>query len=56
VRYLYHRVGLTPPSPDSYYNRCRGPLDAFDCPDALSDLTVPQAINTAPATAVTDED
>ncbi len=29
IRYLYHRVGKTPPSPDEYYSLCRGPLDAF---------------------------
>lgn len=30
VRYLFHRVGLTPPPPESYYAHCRAPLDAFE--------------------------
>jgi hypothetical protein len=30
VRYLYHRLGKTPPPPDTYYEKCRGPTDAFD--------------------------
>ena len=29
VRYLFHRVGLDPPTPDTYFNKCSGPLDAF---------------------------
>lgn len=41
VRYLFHRVGLPAPSPDSYFERCRGPLDAFLDPEALRDLKVP---------------
>jgi len=40
VRYLYHRVGVEPPHPDTYYTLCRGPLDAFDDPNALKDLAV----------------
>lgn len=43
VRYLYHRVGCTPPSPDQYYELCRGPLDAFVEPNALNDLDVPKS-------------
>jgi chorismate mutase len=30
VRYLYNRVGLTPPPPDTYFELCRGPADSFD--------------------------
>mmetsp|Transcript_26180 Transcript_26180/g.57964 ORF Transcript_26180/g.57964 Transcript_26180/m.57964 type:complete len:327 (-) Transcript_26180:208-1188(-) len=30
VRYLFHRLGAAPPSPDTYYEHCRGPLDAFE--------------------------
>ena len=40
VRYLYHRVGYEPPNPDTYYSACRGPMDAFDDPNALKDLAV----------------
>lgn len=40
VRYLYHRVGYEPPHPDTYYSACRGPMDAFDDPNALKDLAV----------------
>ena len=29
VRYLFHRVGVSPPAPDTYFSLCRGPLDAF---------------------------
>ena len=40
VRYLFHRVGFSPPTPDTYYSRCRGPLDAFDDPIAMAELAV----------------
>ena len=40
VRYLFHRVGCIPPTPDTYYSRCRGPLDAFDDPKVLEELIV----------------
>ena len=30
VRYLYHRCGVPPPTPDLYYTLCRGPTDAFE--------------------------
>lgn len=40
VRYLFHRVGVCPPTPDTYYARCRGPLDAFDDSDALKALQI----------------
>lgn len=30
IRYLYNRVGLEPPPPETYLERCRAPLDAFD--------------------------
>jgi len=30
VRYLYHRCGVPPPTPDLYYSLCRGPTDAFE--------------------------
>lgn len=30
VRYLFHRNGVPPPPPDTYYHLCRGPLDAFE--------------------------
>ena len=30
LRYLYHRVGRTPPVPEMYYHHCRAPKDAFD--------------------------
>jgi len=30
VRYLFHRLGAVPPAPDTYYDHCRGPMDAFD--------------------------
>ena len=29
VRYLFYRVGILPPAPDTYFSLCRGPLDAF---------------------------
>jgi len=32
IRYLFHRVGLRPPMPDTYYKQLRGPMDAFDDP------------------------
>jgi chorismate mutase len=41
VRYLYHRLGLAPPSPDKYYDRCKGPTDAFDDPEELKKLSLP---------------
>lgn len=44
VRYLFHRVGVSPPTPDTYYSRCRGPLDAFDDPRALEELQVVPSI------------
>jgi chorismate mutase len=40
VRYLYHRVGYNPPHSSSYFHLCRGPMDAFDDPDALKRLAV----------------
>lgn len=43
VRYLFHRVGVNPPSPETYYAKCRGPLDAFDDPDKLKDLKTPSS-------------
>ena len=43
VRYLFHRVGFSPPTPDTYYSRCRGPLDAFDDPIAMQEL-IPKPI------------
>lgn len=30
VRYLYHRVGKEPPIASIYFEKCRGPLDAFN--------------------------
>lgn len=30
IRYLYNRVGLEPPPPELYLEKCRAPLDAFD--------------------------
>eukprot|EP01041_Mallomonas_annulata_P001237 gene1237-2404_t len=30
IRYLFQRVGLQSPAPDTYYENCKGPLDAFD--------------------------
>ena len=30
VRYLFRRLGVSPPTPDQYYHLCRGPLDAFE--------------------------
>ena len=30
VRYLFQRVGLKPPPPDTYIHLCRGPVDAFE--------------------------
>jgi chorismate mutase len=35
IRYLFRRVDLAPPMPDTYYAQLRGPLDAFDDPDAI---------------------
>ena len=32
IRYLFHRVGLRPPMPDTYYTQLRGPMDAFEDP------------------------
>lgn len=29
VRYLFNRVGVEPPTPDTYFNLCAGPYDAF---------------------------
>lgn len=41
VRYLFRRCGESPPPPSEYFERCRGPLDAFDDPSALNELRVP---------------
>jgi chorismate mutase len=41
IRYLFHRVGLSPPTPETYYDMLRGPLDAFEDPDAFKDLKLP---------------
>lgn len=30
VRYLFQRLGETPPPPDTYYEYCYGPTDSFD--------------------------
>jgi len=30
VRYLFQRVGLKPPSPETYFEKCRGPIDSLD--------------------------
>lgn len=30
VRYIFHRQGIKPPPPDTYYQLCRGPMDAFE--------------------------
>ncbi len=38
VRYLYHRVGKSPPNADTYYSYCRGPLDAFEKDQWQKDL------------------
>lgn len=35
VRYIYRRLGVSPPPPDTYYEYCRGPMDAFDDIEAL---------------------
>lgn len=43
VRYLFLRSGIDPPSPDTYYHLCRGPLDAFDDPEAIKLLAVPES-------------
>jgi len=43
VRYLFHRVGCSPPPPDSYYHKCRGPLDAFEDPDSLKMIQPPSS-------------
>lgn len=43
VRYLFLRVGIDPPSPDTYYHLCRGPMDAFDDPE-FSKLLVPMSV------------
>eukprot|EP00596_Hydrurales_sp_CCMP1899_P001209 CAMPEP_0119041984 /NCGR_PEP_ID=MMETSP1177-20130426/14266_1 /TAXON_ID=2985 /ORGANISM="Ochromonas sp, Strain CCMP1899" /LENGTH=304 /DNA_ID=CAMNT_0007008461 /DNA_START=196 /DNA_END=1110 /DNA_ORIENTATION=+ len=40
VRYLFHRVGCLPPTPDTYYGRCRGPLDAFEDENAVKELQI----------------
>lgn len=40
VRYLFHRCNRLPPSPDTYYEQCRGPLDAFDDPNSVQSMVV----------------
>jgi chorismate mutase len=39
VRYLYNRVGLTPPPPDTYFDLCRGPTDSFESSSVDSSKT-----------------
>lgn len=41
VRYIFRRVGATPPPAESYFDACRGPLDSFDDPAALADYKLP---------------
>lgn len=38
IRYLYHRIGQKPPPSSAYIAQCRGPLDAFEDPNWLSQL------------------
>lgn len=40
VRYLYHRVGEEPPPVSTYFDLCRGPMDAFVDPNALRNLGI----------------
>mmetsp|Transcript_20171 Transcript_20171/g.20273 ORF Transcript_20171/g.20273 Transcript_20171/m.20273 type:complete len:398 (+) Transcript_20171:100-1293(+) len=49
IRYLFQRVGIQSPSPDTYYESCRGPMNAFD---DLYDRY--EAATAAVATAVSD--
>lgn len=30
VRYLFHRLNTTPPSPDEYFEYCRAPVNIFE--------------------------
>lgn len=44
IRYLFHRVGLIPPMPDTYYGQLRGPMDAFEDPEGFKDLKLPDNV------------
>ena len=41
VRYLFNRLNIEPPPPDTYFELCRGPLDAFEGPDVFESFKVP---------------
>ena len=41
VRYLFLRMGVDPPAPDTYYYLCQGPSDALDNPESLKLLANP---------------
>jgi chorismate mutase len=45
VRYLFRRCGKVPPLASDYFELCRGPLDAFNDPEALKELKVPSSVN-----------
>ena len=42
VRYLFRRCGQAPPCATTYFEQCRGPLDAFNDPQALKELSTPK--------------
>ena len=44
IRYLFLRIGLSPPLPDEYYHLLRGPMDAFEDPMAFGELNIPLSI------------
>mmetsp|Transcript_7940 Transcript_7940/g.8689 ORF Transcript_7940/g.8689 Transcript_7940/m.8689 type:complete len:381 (-) Transcript_7940:49-1191(-) len=43
IRYIFLRAGQRPPAPDTYFEHCRGPLDAFEDLEALKKYYLPVA-------------
>jgi chorismate mutase len=38
IRYIFRRLNQRPPTPDTYYHLCRGPMDAFDGYEKLRNM------------------